>query len=82
MPNYRFTTVDVFTDQRFGGNPLAVFTDANGMADGEMQSLAQKIKKRDPRRQRQLVSGAIDRQDDRYGQSRRGIGQWDLGLAF
>jgi trans-2,3-dihydro-3-hydroxyanthranilate isomerase len=40
MPNYRFTTVDVFTDQRFGGNPLAVFTDANGMADGEMQSLA------------------------------------------
>jgi hypothetical protein len=33
----------------------------------------QKIKKRDPRRQRQLVSGAIDRQDDRYGKSRGGM---------
>jgi trans-2,3-dihydro-3-hydroxyanthranilate isomerase len=30
----------VFTDRRFGGNPLAVFTDARGMSDVEMQSLA------------------------------------------
>lgn len=40
MPAYSFVTVDVFTDTRFGGNPLAVFPDARGMSDGEMQSLA------------------------------------------
>ena len=28
MPSYRFIQVDVFTDQPFGGNPLAVFPDA------------------------------------------------------
>ena len=26
-----FVTVDVFTDRRFGGNPLAVFLDARGL---------------------------------------------------
>jgi trans-2,3-dihydro-3-hydroxyanthranilate isomerase len=40
MPAYAFETVDVFTDRRFGGNPLAVFTDARGMSDAEMQALA------------------------------------------
>jgi trans-2,3-dihydro-3-hydroxyanthranilate isomerase len=40
MPTYSFVTVDVFTDRRFGGNPLAVFPDADGLSDGEMQSLA------------------------------------------
>lgn len=40
MPSYAFETVDVFTDQRFGGNPLAVFTDARGMSAEEMQKLA------------------------------------------
>jgi trans-2,3-dihydro-3-hydroxyanthranilate isomerase len=40
MPRYTFVTVDVFTDRRFGGNPLAVFPDAQGLSDGEMQSLA------------------------------------------
>jgi trans-2,3-dihydro-3-hydroxyanthranilate isomerase len=33
-------TVDVFTDRQFGGNPLAVFTDARGLTDAQMQSLA------------------------------------------
>ncbi|GAB4479653.1 MAG: PhzF family phenazine biosynthesis protein [Burkholderiaceae bacterium] len=37
---FPYVTVDVFTDRRFGGNPLAVFTDAQGLTDGEMQSLA------------------------------------------
>jgi trans-2,3-dihydro-3-hydroxyanthranilate isomerase len=37
---YRFVTVDVFTDRRFGGNQLAVFPDARGLSDAEMQSLA------------------------------------------
>jgi trans-2,3-dihydro-3-hydroxyanthranilate isomerase len=40
MRTYSFVTVDVFTDRRFGGNPLAVFPDAHGLSDGEMQSLA------------------------------------------
>ncbi|MBO9712408.1 PhzF family phenazine biosynthesis protein [Sphingomonas sp.] len=38
MP-YRFETLDVFTDRRFGGNPLAVFTDAAGIGEAEMQAL-------------------------------------------
>jgi len=40
MRSYSFVTVDVFTSTRFGGNPLAVFPDANGMSDAEMQALA------------------------------------------
>lgn len=32
--------MDVFTDRRFGGNPLAVFPDARGLSDAEMQALA------------------------------------------
>jgi trans-2,3-dihydro-3-hydroxyanthranilate isomerase len=37
---YPFLTVDVFTGRRFGGNPLAVFPDARGLSDDEMQALA------------------------------------------
>jgi trans-2,3-dihydro-3-hydroxyanthranilate isomerase len=40
MPAYGFETVDVFTEHRFGGNPLAVFTDARGLSADEMQKLA------------------------------------------
>jgi trans-2,3-dihydro-3-hydroxyanthranilate isomerase len=40
MPTHPFVTVDVFTDRRFGGNPLAVFPDARGLSDAEMQALA------------------------------------------
>lgn len=40
MKTCPFVTVDVFTDRRFGGNPLAVFPDAQGLSDAEMQSLA------------------------------------------
>ena len=40
MRSYAFETVDVFTATRFGGNPLAVFTDATGLSDEEMQSLS------------------------------------------
>lgn len=40
MPTYPFVTVDVFTDRRFGGNPLAVVTDARGLSSWQMQSLA------------------------------------------
>ncbi len=37
---YRFVTLDVFTDRRFGGNPLAVFPEAQGLDSATMQSLA------------------------------------------
>lgn len=40
MRTYQFLTLDVFTTTRFGGNQLAVFPDARGMADAEMQALA------------------------------------------
>lgn len=40
MATYDFVTVDVFTDRQFGGNQLAVFTDARGMTDAQMQALA------------------------------------------
>ena len=36
----QFTTVDVFTDRRFGGNPLAVVSDAEGLSAEQMQSIA------------------------------------------
>jgi trans-2,3-dihydro-3-hydroxyanthranilate isomerase len=35
-----FQTVDVFTDRKFGGNPLAVVTDATGLSTAQMQSIA------------------------------------------
>ena len=37
---FPYVTLDVFTDTRFGGNPLAVFTAADGLSDAEMQALA------------------------------------------
>ena len=39
MP-YPFETVDVFTNTRFGGNPLAVIPDARGLTDQQMQQIA------------------------------------------
>lgn len=36
----RYVTVDVFTDQIFGGNPLAVVLDAEGLTTAQMQSVA------------------------------------------
>jgi trans-2,3-dihydro-3-hydroxyanthranilate isomerase len=35
-----FQTVDVFTDRRFGGNPLAVIADARGLSSQQMQAIA------------------------------------------
>ncbi len=43
MKEYRFVQVDVFTDQPFGGNPLAVFPEAEGLAPEEMQQLAREM---------------------------------------
>lgn len=35
-----FVTVDVFTDRQFGGNPLAVVTNARGLSTERMQAIA------------------------------------------
>jgi trans-2,3-dihydro-3-hydroxyanthranilate isomerase len=40
---YRFIQVDVFTDKPFGGNPLAVFPEAEGLTTEEMQCLAREM---------------------------------------
>ncbi len=37
---YRFYVADVFTEHAFGGNPLAVFPDARGLTDAQMQRAA------------------------------------------
>ncbi len=38
-----YMTLDVFTDRRFGGNPLAVVFDADGLSTEEMQLLAREF---------------------------------------
>ena len=40
---YRYLHYDVFTDRRFGGNQLAVFPEAAGLAPATMQQIAREI---------------------------------------
>ena len=39
----RYVTVDVFTDRPFGGNPLAVVLDAEGLSTARMQAIAREF---------------------------------------
>jgi trans-2,3-dihydro-3-hydroxyanthranilate isomerase len=41
--SHRFHTLDVFTVNRFDGNPLAVFTDGDGLSDDAMQAIAREM---------------------------------------
>src|SRR5689334_19171659 len=41
--SYEFTQLDVFTQTSLAGNPLAVFPDARGLTDSEMQALAREM---------------------------------------
>src|SRR5215216_6885022 len=41
--NARYLTCDVFTDKRFGGNQLAVFPDASGIAPDLMPQIAREF---------------------------------------
>src|SRR5215207_8581705 len=43
MGSYRLIHVDVFTRTRFGGNQLAVFPEAEGLSDDEMQAIAREM---------------------------------------
>lgn len=43
MRQYDFIQLDVFTDRVFNGNPLAVFPEAEGLTDEEMQKIAREM---------------------------------------
>ncbi|MBC3916392.1 PhzF family phenazine biosynthesis protein [Undibacterium sp. CY18W] len=43
MRNYAFRLVNVFAESQFGGNPLCVFEQADGLTDVEMQLLARQF---------------------------------------
>lgn len=43
MRRFHYFVVDVFTRNRFGGNPLAVVTSAAGLSDAEMQLIAREF---------------------------------------
>jgi trans-2,3-dihydro-3-hydroxyanthranilate isomerase len=43
MPKYNFVQLDVFTDRAFAGNPLAVFPEAEGIGDEQMQQIAREM---------------------------------------
>jgi trans-2,3-dihydro-3-hydroxyanthranilate isomerase len=40
MHKFPFVTVDVFSSRALEGNPVAVFTDARGLSDADMQAIA------------------------------------------
>jgi len=40
---YKYYTCDVFTETRFGGNPLAVLTHADGLSELQMQQIAREF---------------------------------------
>lgn len=40
---YRYNLVDVFSERRFAGNPLAVFVQAKGLSSQAMQTIAQEL---------------------------------------
>jgi trans-2,3-dihydro-3-hydroxyanthranilate isomerase len=43
LGKYNFIQLDVFTDRAFTGNPLAVFPDAEGLNDEQMQQIAREM---------------------------------------
>jgi trans-2,3-dihydro-3-hydroxyanthranilate isomerase len=43
VPTYNFIQLDVFTAQAFCGNPLAVFPEAEGLTDKQMQQIAREM---------------------------------------
>jgi trans-2,3-dihydro-3-hydroxyanthranilate isomerase len=43
MSKYRFVQLDVFTQEPFAGNPLAVFPEAEGLTDEQMMKIAREM---------------------------------------
>ena len=44
MRKFPFVTIDVFSSRVLAGNPVAVFTDARGLSDAEMQAIARETR--------------------------------------
>jgi trans-2,3-dihydro-3-hydroxyanthranilate isomerase len=44
MRKFQYVTVDVFSSRALEGNPVAVFTDARGLSDVEMQDIARETR--------------------------------------
>ncbi len=43
LRTFAYETVDVFTDRRFAGNPLAIVPDARGLSSAEMHTIAREF---------------------------------------
>ena len=43
MPYFDYLVYDVFTDRRFGGNPLAIFPDARGLSEDRLLPIAREF---------------------------------------
>jgi trans-2,3-dihydro-3-hydroxyanthranilate isomerase len=43
MSSYAFVQLDVFTEEAFAGNPLAVFSEAEGITDEQMMKIAREM---------------------------------------
>ena len=43
LQTYTYHIVNVFAENHFGGNPLAVFPNADGLTDKQMQAIAQQF---------------------------------------
>ncbi|MBA2686507.1 MAG: PhzF family phenazine biosynthesis protein, partial [Gemmatimonadaceae bacterium] len=43
MMSYRYHTADVFTNEMFGGNQLAVFPEATGITEAQMMSITREF---------------------------------------
>ena len=54
----RYVTADVFTNERIGGNPIAVVLDASGLSTAQMQCLALEFNYSETTFWRPLRSGA------------------------
>ena len=39
----KYFVYDVFTDSRFGGNPLAIIPDASGLPEGDFQRITREF---------------------------------------
>ncbi len=55
--SYEFVQLDVFTRKPLAGNPLAVFTDATGLSDQQMQALAREVEAKEGKRVRIFTVG-------------------------
>jgi len=70
MKKYRFIQLDVFTNQPFAGNPLAVFPDAEGLNDEQMMKIAREMNLSEtvfvlePKRESATADEAIETQPD------------------